>query len=297
MPRESSDNRSADGDREPPSDARRTGPDPGVDARTDLDAGTHPPENAPDSPVEYVGEVAELAASDPSAAGDRVGDLVWIARSAGDDARAAAGAVLDAIGMLRPEELEMWVDDLVALAGSSDHRLSFIGLRALAQLAGTNARAAAKGLDAAFAHLGAPDDDCRRAGLALVAEVGGADPDAVRRVDRPVATGLRDPASDVRMAAAMAAGRLLGADPSRFPRTADALVSALDDDDDRVREYAHVALANFALEHPTSVPEKRRAIEALAGASDRDLGLREGATAAALSGLLSLELGYDLDLR
>ena len=62
-----------------------------------------------------------------------------------------------------------------------------------------------------------------------------------------------------------------------------------DDEDEGVRDYAHIALANFAREHPDNVPQKPRALSALAGVSDDELGLRRGAIGEAMSALVALE--------
>lgn len=246
------------------------------------------------SPMEYVESVAEMAVADPVAAGDCVGDLLALAREFDGDVRTAAGEALNLIGLLRPVEFEVWVDDVRSLAAAADDDLTFLGLRALAQLAGENPNAAAPGLDAAFGALGASRTDLRRAAFSLVAEVGAVEPERVRRADRDVVAALRDPDASVRLAGAITAAKLLGTDPSQFPRTATALFDALDDADEEVREYAHAGLVHFALEHPEQVPEKRRAISVLATVADADIGLREGATKDALTRLLALDPEYDI---
>lgn len=245
------------------------------------------------TPLEYVESVAEIAVTDPVAAGDRIGDLLVVARDHGD-ARAAAGEVLNLVGLLRPAEFAVWIDDLVSFAGAADGELSFIGLRSIAQLAGENPRAAATGLDVAFDNLRASRTETRQAALSIVAEVGAERPRLVERADRHVANALGDADPGARLAGAITAGKLLGADPGSFPRTATALFDALDDDDDAVWEYAHVALVNFAQEHPHQIPDKERTIEILATVSDASLGVQEGATKEALAGLLTRD--YDLEI-
>ncbi|MFB6219627.1 MAG: adaptin [Halobacteriaceae archaeon] len=247
-----------------------------------------------DTPEEYAREVAALAAEDPVAAGDRVGDLLDIARDhegARDDVREA----LDVVGWRRPEEFEVWADSLAEAAGSPDDGLATIGMAALADLAATTPRAAAKGIDAALGRLAARSAELRRAALSVVAEVGPEDPDAVAGADRGVAAAIEDPDPAVRQAGVVAAGRLLASTPGTFPRTANALLGALDDDA-TVREYALVAAANFARTNPANVPEKRRVMAALAAADDDELGLRRGATDEAVSELLAVETGVDLPL-
>ena len=245
------------------------------------------------APLEYLRDLTELALIDPVAAGDHVGDLLVLSRHDAAAVRESAGEALDLVGQLRPVEFEVWAADLVSLAGVADDGRAFLGLRALAQLAGANPRAAACGLDVAFSHVGAPDTDLRRAALVIVAEVGGADPDLVRRADRHVVTALVDPCAEIRLTGAIAAGKLLGAAPGRFPRSATALFDALDDPVDEVWEFAHVALVHFACEHPAQVPNKGRAIETLARVSDADIGVREGATKEALSSVLAVERGFE----
>ena len=244
--------------------------------------------------LERVTSIAETALRDPVSAGDRIGDLLVLAREHEGEVRETAGEVLNLLGLLRPAEFAVWRDDLASIARSSDDRIAFYALRALAQLAGDDARAASSALDVAFDHVEAPRTEMRQAALSIVAEVGGERPDLVRRADRHVMAALVDPDPGVRLAGAITAGKLLGAAPGTFPRTATVLLEALDDDCDAVWEYAHVALVHFAREHPEQVPEKKRAIERLGSISDEDLGVREGATKDALTRLLSLE--YDLDL-
>ncbi|MFB6130243.1 MAG: adaptin, partial [Salinigranum sp.] len=111
------------------------------------------------------------------------------------------------------------------------------------------------------------------------------------RGDRDVAGALRAPEPGVRLAGALTAGKLLGADPGRFPRTAATLFDVLDDDDERVWVYLRVALVNFAGEHPAQIPDRARTVELLAGVSDRELGLREGATKDALARVAALDYG------
>jgi len=247
-----------------------------------------------EAPMEYVESVTELAVVDVVAAGDRVGDLLTVAREFDGDVRTAAGEALNLVGLLRPVEFDVWVEDVRAAAEADDEELAFLGLRALAQLAGERPQAAAAGLDVALGNLTAPRPDLRKAALSIVAEVGAVAPERVRRADRDVVEALGAPAAEVRLAGAIAAAKLLGADPAAFPRTASALFDALDDDDPGVREYAHTGLVHFALEHPEQVPEKRRAISVLADVTDADVGLREGATKEALTSLLALDPEYDL---
>lgn len=255
------------------------------------DAGVEPPPEQ--SPEEYVESVGDRLENDDPAAADAVGDLLEIARDNRDGLRVAAGEALDAIGRADPTGLEVWSDDLAAAASSTDDEVAFFGLRGLAQLAAETPRAASKGIEAALGNLEAPTADLRQAALSVVAEVGPDDPDAVRRADRPLARALHDGDPAVRTAAAIAAGRLLGEDPAPFPRAATALLDSVDDEDDRVREFALLALANFAREHPSNVPQKPRAITALSGVSDEELGLRRGATGEAVSALVSLTFGED----
>lgn len=241
-------------------------------------------------PSDYVADVRDLIATDPTAAGDHVGALLTIVQDHPDPLREQAGEALNAIGLLRPSEFEVWAVDLVDAAESPDEEIAFIGLRALAQLAATHPPAAAKGLDAAFQYLDAADTATRQAALSIVAEVGADDPEAVRSADRHIAAALRDDHAPIRQAGAMAAGRLLSVNPSAFPRTAPALIEVLSDDNTEVREYAHVALAAFAKAHPTNVPDPDRAVQALLEIRDKDIGLREGATDEAAQELLDLLL-------
>lgn len=255
------------------------------------DVAVEPP--AEQSPEEYVESVGDLLEADEPAATDAVGNLLAIASEHEDGLRVAAGEALDAIGRADPAALDVWADDLAAAATSADDQVAFFALRGLAQLAAEKPRAASKGLDAALGNLDAPTAELRRAALSVVAEVGPTDTDAVRRADRPLARALHDGEASVRTAAAIAAGRLLAEDPGPFPRVATALLDSVDDEDERVREFAHLALANFAREHPSNVPQKPRAITALAGVSDEDLGLRQGATGEALNALVPFAFGED----
>lgn len=243
-----------------------------------------------DTPEEYAREVTALAAEDPVAAGDRVGDLLDIAREH-EGAREAVGEALDVLGWRRPEEFEVWADSLADVAAADDDDLALLGMAALADLGATTPRAAKKGVGAAVDRLTTPSVELRRAALAVVAEVGSADPGAVGGVDRGVAAAIEDSEAAVRLAGVVAAGRLLAASPGALPRTATALVDALDDGDDTVREYALTAAANVARTTPESVPEKRRVMGALATASDAELGLRRGATGDAVSELLAVAGG------
>ncbi|ELZ30432.1 adaptin protein [Halogeometricum pallidum JCM 14848] len=245
-------------------------------------------------PTAFVDGVVETALSDPVSAGDTVGDLLVIVRDCGDEARRAAGEALDLLGLLRPVEFEVWADDIAACAAADAESLSFVGMRALAQLAAVHPAAARKGLDAAVRRLETPHVPTRRAALAVVGEVGEAFPEAVARTDRQVTAAMRDGDATVRLAGVMAAGKLLGAEPRRFPRTVTALPEALSDDDGDVWTYAHVSLVHFAREHPSQVPERRRVVERLADVSDAELGVREGSTKDALTGLLAYEPGFDL---
>ena len=244
-------------------------------------------------PVEFVDRVADALEDDPDAAADAVGGLLTVTREETGATRVAAGEALDAIGRRQPSAFEVWSEPIAAAARSGDEEVAFFGMRALAQLAGANPRAAAKGLDAALSNLRAPSPDLRQAALSVVAEVGPDDPDAVKRADRPLAESLRDEDENVRTAAAIAAGRLLAEAPNALPRTATALLDALDDEGPRVREFAHVALANYARQHPENVPQKARALTALAGVTDDELGLRRGALGEAMSALVALEFDED----
>lgn len=246
-----------------------------------------------ESPAAFVESVADRLETDPDAAGDAVGDLLAIAHDHEGAPRVAAGEALDALGRRHPRAFEVWTDVLADAAADADDEVAFFATRALAQLAAVNPRAAGKGLESALGNLAAPHADLRQAALSVVAEVGPERPEAVGRADRPVAAALHDEHAGVRTAAAIAAGRLLAAAPSRFPRTANALVDAVDDADDRVRQFVLLSLANFASEHPSNVPEKQRAIAALAGVDDDELGLRRGATGEALSALVSLTFEED----
>lgn len=268
-----------------------TDEDTSAESSSDPVVGTNPsvPDDLDDTtPNDFVDAVRDLVAKDPTAAGDHVGALLTIAKNNADPLRDQAGEALNAIGLLRPSELEVWTVNLVEAAESSDDEIAFLGLRALAQLAATHPQAASKGLDAGFRHLDAEDTAIRQAALAIVAEVGADDPTAVRSADRHIAAALRDSQAPIRQAGAMAAGRLLAVDPTAFPRTAPALIEVLSDDNKEVREYAHVALAAFAQKHPTNVPEPQRAVQALLAVSDKEIGLREGATDAAARELLDL---------
>jgi hypothetical protein len=258
-----------------------TGDVPGADAET---------------PGEYVAAVTDLAAEDPVAAGDRVGDLLAIAREHADTRPAVEGA-LDLLGWRRPEEFAVWSEDLAAVARADAADLAAVGMAALADLGSVNPRAAATGVAAALDRASAGPVTLRQAALAVLAEVGDELPGEVRGADRHVATALNDDDAKVRQAGAMAAGRLLAADPGAFPRTASSLFEILDDDAESVREYAVAALAHFATSHPATVPEKERATEVLAAAEDEDLGLRAGTTNTALAKLLAVECDRDLEIR
>lgn len=237
------------------------------------------------SAIEYVDRVAELAASDPAAAGDRIGDLIVLATEGDGELRHAASETIEWIGSRRRSELLVWADDFAALADDTHFDLAFVGLRSLAQLAPENEAAAAKGLDAALGRLDVERIDVRTASLALVAEIGPEHADRVAPADRSIAGALDADAPRVRTAAAIAAGKLLAADPHRFPRTIDRLSNSLDDSDETARAYAHVALVNFALEQPTAVPDKPAAIEALEATSDEELGLTCGTVDRAIAEL------------
>ena len=241
---------------------------------------------------EYVERVRELAGTDPIAAGDRIGDLLAIARTADPEVREAVSDALDAIGERRPQEFVIWADDLLAFAREDDPKLAYVGLRSLAQLASRNEKAASKGLLPAVRRVDGEQTEVRTAALALIAEVGPEVIEAVGEADRSIAAALSAEEPAVRMAAAMAAGNLLGTDPQHFPRTATALLETLDDPAEEVRTYAHVALAHFASEHPAVVPEKERAVRALEEVDDAELGVRQGTTAEALVALLKVEAGY-----
>ena len=292
---------------------------PAIDRGEPTPTGTdaRPPDREEVDPVEFVDGVADVLDDDPDAAANAVGGLLTVARENGGAARVAAGAAdavgglltvtreetgatrvaageaLDAIGRRQPSAFEVWSEPIASAARSGDEEVSFFGMRALAQLAGANPRAASKGLDAALSNLRAPSPDLRRAALSVVAEVGPDHPDSIKRADRPVAESLQDGDESVRTAAAIAAGRLLAVAPNALPRTATALVEALDDEGPRVREFAHVALANFAREHPDNVPQKARALQALAGVTDDELGLRRGALGEAMSALVAQEFDGD----
>jgi hypothetical protein len=245
-------------------------------------------------PTAFVDRVVETALADPVAAGDAVGDLLAIVRECDGDARTAAEEALDLLGLLRPVEFEVWVDDVVAFASADRDRRSFVGLRALAQLSAVRPAVAKTGLDAAMRRLETPHAPTRRAALAVVAEVGAAFPDDVAPADRQVMAAMRDDDPSVRLTGAMTAGKLLGAEPQQFPRTVTTLPDVLEDDDEAVWEYAHVALVHFVREHPSQVPEKRHVVERLANVSDEELGVREGATKDAMTKLLAYEPGFDL---
>jgi len=261
--------------------------------RSPVETGHRSPDRSALGPVEFVDRVGGYLEDDPDAAANAIGDLLAIARDEEGAARVAAGEALDAIGRRQPSAFEVWTEPVVAAARSGDEDVSFFGLRALAQLAGANPRAAGKGLDVALGSLGSASPDIRQAAISVLAEVGPVDPDAVKRADRPLAEALRAGDENVRTAAAIAAGRLLGAAPNKFPRTATALLDVLDDEAARPREFAHVALANFAREHPDNVPQKARALSALAGVTDDELGLRRGTVGEAMTALVSLEFEED----
>lgn len=244
------------------------------------------------SPREYVVRVHELVYDDPVAAGDRVGDLLVIAKQGDADLRETAGETLAWLGERRPAEFEVWADDLAAFAHEPDPELAYLGLRALAQLAPLHERAARKGLEPAVRRIDAGHEGLRVASLALVAEVGGAMADELGDADRPIAASTNAEAPRVRTAAAIAAGNLLAAEPGRFPRTSMALLDALEDPHEEVRTYAHVALVAFATEHPSTVPEKETALAALEAVTDAELGLRDGAVAEAQNALLRHRAGY-----
>ncbi|SFR34031.1 adaptin [Halogeometricum limi] len=245
-------------------------------------------------PDAFVKRVVETALTDPVAAGDAVGDLLRIVRDGDDEAQTAAEEALDLLGLLRPVEFEVWVDDVVAFASDDDDYRSFVGLRALAQLSAVRPRVAAKGLEAAVRRLETPHTPTRQAALAVVGEVGQAFPERVARTDRQVMAALRADDPSVRLAGVMTAGKLLGAEPQRFPRTVTALPETFEDDDEVVWEYAHAALLHFVREHPSQVPEKRRVVERLANVSDEELHVREGSTKDAMTTLLAYEPGFDL---
>lgn len=250
-----------------------------------------------DDPVERARAIARVARSDPETAGDFVGELIESAQTLRGEDLDPVDAALDEIGRSRPVEFEVWTDRLAQLAAAGDTRAAFLGLRSFAQLAAINPRAAEVGLDHAADNLTAPDEALRRAALAVVAEVGPENPDAVRHTDRQIATALADDAATIRVGGAITAGRLLRAGPTGFPRSASALVDALDDDDERVRQFAHIGLIHFARDHATNVPDKETAIRALAAITDEELGVHRGASDEALSALLTVELGYEVDLR
>lgn len=273
-----------------PGPAEEGSTDQGVSAPIELDDWGETPDA--DTPAEYATTVADLAVEDPIEAGDYVGDLVAIARDH-EGARGAVGEALDVIGWRRPTEFEVWSADLADLAAATDEEVALLGMAALADLAATSPRVARTGVDAALGRLTARSTDLRRAALAVVAEIGAEDPDAVTGADRHVAAAIVDADPAVRLAGTIAAGRLLEAAPGLFPRTGVALPDVLEDGDATVREYAHVAMANFARTNPANVPEKARAMEALAAVSDEELGLRRGATDEALSGLLAVAEGGD----
>ncbi|QIB73002.1 adaptin [Halogeometricum borinquense] len=245
-------------------------------------------------PTEFVDSVVETALTNPVAAGDAIGDLLAIVRDCDEDARVAAKEALDLMGLLRPVEFEVWIGDIVQFASADRDELSFVGLRALAQLSAVRPAVAKNGLDAAISRLQAQHVPTRRAAIAVVGEVGEAFPEAVTQTDRQIMTAMRDANPSVRLAGVMTAGKLLGAEPNQFPRTVSTLPETLDDDDEEVWEYAHAALIHFVREHPSQVPEKRHVIERLATVSDEELSVREGATKDAMTTLLSYEPGFDL---
>lgn len=261
--------------------------------RSPADAPPRRPDRSELDPVEFVDRVGGFLEDDPDAAADAVGDLLAVARDNGGAPRVAAGEALDAIGRRQPSAFEVWTEPIATAARSGDEEVAFFGLRALAQLGATNPRAARTGLDAALDNLRSTSPDISRAALSVLAEVGPEDPGAVKRADRPLAESLRDGDESVRTAAAIAAGRLLGAAPNAFPRTATALLDAVEDEAGRPREFAYVALANYAREHPDNVPQKGRALSALASVTDDELGLRRGAIGEAMTALVSYEFEGD----
>ncbi|MDR5673021.1 HEAT repeats containing protein [Halalkaliarchaeum sp. AArc-CO] len=244
------------------------------------------------SPREYAVRVHELVYRDPTAAGDRVGDLLVLASEGDPDVREMAGETLAWLGERRPREFEVWADDLAAFADRREPELSYLGIRALAQLGSCHEDAAAKGLEPAIRRLGSDHEDLRAASLALVAEVGHVKADAIGDADRPIAAAMEAASERIRTGAAIAAGNLLAATPQRFPRTSMALVDTLSDPDDGVRTYAHVALVAFAREHPSVVPDKETALSALEATDDAELGLKDGAVAEAENALLRELAGF-----
>lgn len=244
------------------------------------------------SAEEYITRVHELVYSDPVAAGDRIGDLLVLAKNGEPALQESIDVTLEWLGDRRPQEFGVWADDLAGFASSPDPKLAVLGLRSLAQLAPHNEAAAKKGLSAAVRCLDAAHTELQRAALALVAEVGGSEADTIGDADRSIAAALSADAASVRTAAAIAAGNLLRNAPQRFPRTSMALVDAVDDPDETVREYVRIALVSFATVHPSNVPEAETVVGALESYSDRDLGLRQGATAEAANQLLKRQAGY-----
>lgn len=244
------------------------------------------------SPREYVVRVHELVYEDPSAAGNRVGDLLVLAEEGDSRLRETIAETLAWLGERRGREFDVWADDLAAFGEKPDPDLAFLGLRALAQLAPHHEPAARKGLDAAVRRLDADHEGLRAAALALVAEVGADRADEIGDADRAIAASMNVESPRVRTAAAIAAGTLLAAAPQQFPRTSMRLLEALEDPDDEVRTFAHVALIAFATERPAVVPEKEAAIDALDAVTDEELGLRDGAVADAQNALLRELAGY-----
>lgn len=239
----------------------------------------------------YLVEVAKASVSDPSAAGDEVGTLLGLLREYDGEVAEDVDVILDQLGESRPREFEVWSRDLAELADEPDPDAAFVGVRSLAQLAPVHPSAAAEGIDPALAAANSDHVERRRAGLAVVAEVGADDPEAVRGADPAVSDALRAETTAARVTGAVAAGKLLAADPTAFPRTANALPERLDDDAERVVQYTLVALANVAHERPAHLPARDRVLPALARTSDRELGLREGATGDAVAAVLEYETG------
>lgn len=242
-------------------------------------------------PLEYAAAVRDAAALDADAAADHVDRLVGIAREVDGDPRDVAVEALDLIGRRSPAALSVRTADLRSLAADPDPVAAGAGLRALARLAADAPGAAAAGVDAALEAITATDAR-RRPALRLVGAVGESDPDRVAGADRGVAAAMADADPETRTAGVLCAASLLAAAPGTFPRTANALIERLDDPDPDVRDHARVALVPFARDHPAAVPEKRTAIESLGAASDRDLGLPDGATKDALTALLETVHGY-----
>ncbi len=234
----------------------------------------------------YLVEVAEASVREPSVVGDEVGTLLSILREHDGDRAEDADLILAQIGNRRPAEFEVWARDLADLAGDADLSLAFVGMRSLAQLASQCPDAASVGIDQAMAAANSTDPDLRSAAITIIAEVGAENPEAVTGADTVISSALRDDNHDVCVAGAIAAGKLAGADPTAFPRTINALPERLDDPDERVDTYVHVALAHLASEHPSHLPERQRVLTTLATTTDRELGLREGATGEALAAVI-----------